>query len=105
MIEAVTQKAGSGGGGGSVLFVEMTKGENLLYSLDKTWKEIKDAFLGGVVIVHLDVETDYEHNEYWYPIIKVQIMHDEELPRYFVMVDTYDFSASNENEYPTYDAN
>lgn len=98
--------AGSSGGGGSVLLVEMTRDENWLYSLDKTWKEIKDAFFSGVVIVHFDDENEYEHYEYWYQILKVQIMHDAEIPRYFVTVsDTYTFATSTETGYPSYDAN
>lgn len=101
MIEAITQKAGSGGGGGSVLFVEMTKDENDIFSLDKTWKEIKDAFSSGVVIVHFDDE----HYEHWYPISNLQIMHDEESPTYIVRVDIYEFLTTSENDYPSYDSN
>lgn len=51
MIEAVTQKAGSGGGGGSVLIVEGTW-DNSILTLNKTWKEIHDAVLAGSVVLY-----------------------------------------------------
>lgn len=50
MIEAVTQKADSGGGG-SVVVVEGTWDGTIL-TLNKTWKEIHDGLLAGSMFVY-----------------------------------------------------
>lgn len=60
MIEAVTQKAGSGGGGGSFLVTIAWDETTSAYVCDKTYAEIKAAFESGQVVVAFSDPTIYE---------------------------------------------
>jgi hypothetical protein len=61
MIEAVTQKAGSGGGGGGSFLVTIAWDETASkYVSDKTYAEIKAAFESGQSVVAFSDPTIYE---------------------------------------------
>lgn len=49
-LKAIAEVAGSGGGGGLVVHATENSGT---YTLDKTWKEIYDAFSAGKAVVLL----------------------------------------------------
>ena len=61
MIEAVTQKAGSGGGGGGSFLVTITWDDaTSKYVSDKTYAEIKAAFESGQSVVAFSDPNVYE---------------------------------------------
>lgn len=60
MIEAVTQKAGSGGGGGSFLVTIAWDETASKYVSDKTYAEIKAAFESGQSVVAFSDPNVYE---------------------------------------------
>lgn len=103
MIEAVTQKAGSGGGGGSVLIVEGTW-DNSILTLNKTWKEIHDAVLAGSMVVYnRELREGYILTSGVYCCNNA---HDSD-DSYSVVFGEGDirFTASSETGYPMYDFN
>ena len=61
MIEAITQKAGSGGGGGGSFLVTITWDDTTSeYVCDKTYAEIKAAFDSGQAVVAFSDPIIYE---------------------------------------------
>lgn len=61
MIEAITQKAGSGGGGGGSFLVTITWDDTTSkYVCDKTYAEIKAAFESGQAVVAFSDPNVYE---------------------------------------------
>ena len=106
MIAAITA-LGAGGGGG-VLDVtcsieQGTHGETT-YTLNKTWKEIHDAFTAGTDVIVTSDNGVYISREVIYSIGKPSESSEEEY--YFVDFGTgmnvKELSANNENGYPTY---
>lgn len=64
VINTMDASGGSGGGGALNITLSVTTGEHseTIYRLDKTWREIKDAFIAGKVIiftVELEGTTEY----------------------------------------------
>lgn len=109
MIEAITQKADSGGGGGdSVLIVEVnvdpSDNKNVL---GKTWKEIKDAFCTHGAIVHEVFVGDVRQDD-WYPINWIQESDGGGTNVYFLQYGAgysqKTFVTDNENGYPKSDS-
>lgn len=100
MIEAVTQKAGSGGGGGSVLIVEGTL-DNSLLTLNKTWKEIHDGLLGGSVVVY----KQEQHEAYIYTsgVYGCTQVYDDEGSYTVDFGNSLSLVTSSETGYPSYD--
>ena len=76
MIDYIEDVAGSGGGGGSVEDFSITATwdvEAERYYLDKTWKEIKDAFVAGNRCIVTSVEV-YSGETYSETITKVGLV-------------------------------
>lgn len=82
--------ATAGGSGGGVLVVTATEDDNLI-TLDKTWKEIKDAFLTtGAVIVYNDGSN------------VVAISQVDQEGQYFVLAsNNEEYAAESESSYPS----
>jgi len=93
---------GGGGGGGSVLIVNVTVDEGIRV-LDKTWKEIKDAYVGGVFIVVYDNKLTNPAIESFDDIISIFSEVDGEDIYYSVLFGQGTlFEAMSEDEYPVY---
>lgn len=69
--------------------------------LDKTWKEIYDAFiLGNTILVH---EED-EHNNI-YRIVPMVTINDNQYNVYVTSDYSMQYTANSENDYPFYSYN
>lgn len=107
MDQIIMAKGGSGGGGGGgasvlVITVDISTG-----TLDKTWKEIHDAYISGGAVVHVEYSqgTPGEATNYdtYASVSQVQIVEDEMLgtTEYWVMdFSNNSFVAYTETGYP-----
>ena len=102
MIEAITQKAGSGGGGGggSVLIVEGTW-DNSILTLNKTWKEIHDAALAGSVVLYK--EEPHEGYIITSGVFYCSQVYNEGSAYTVYCGNNGSFTTSSETGYPSYD--
>lgn len=99
MIEAITQKAGSGGGG-SVLIVEGTW-DNSILTLNKTWKEIHDGVLAGSVVLYKEEPHGaYIHTSGVYGCTQV---YDDDGSYTVDFGKSISFTTSSETGYPSND--
>ena len=96
--------AGAGGGGAGILLLHDTDGV-----LDKTFKEINDAFNAGVLPVviydgHLWYLDSVPNAEYFYFGVKAINLTEhvvEQTKSYYIY--SRDYAAESENSYPEYD--
>ena len=88
---------GGGGGGGGRLMVNVTT-EGGISTLDKTWKEIRDAFVSGATVILNDINAD-TYNTYMQII---SVTHRVSAGNYVVTdgLDT-DYVTNTENGYPS----
>ena len=90
---------GGGGGGGGALVVNVVI-EGSIYTLDKTFSEIKSAYSSGLVIVK--TETDYSTSNAL--VIALNEVPDDEFPSYAVTIGTQEqFSTYEVDGYPSYE--
>lgn len=99
-IDAI-EEGGGGGGGGAVLIVNGSDDVEVMV-LDKTWKEIKDAFIAGTSVLIHYADTEFEDNRY---VLVDGITHNGE--QYYVYVNSSiggadSFATLSENGYPEY---
>lgn len=90
-----------GGGGGAALIVNGSDDVEVM-ALDKTWKEIKDAFIAGTSVLIHYADNEWEDNRY---VLVDGIGHNGE--QYYVYVNSSiggadSFATLNENGYPEY---
>lgn len=86
--------------GGGVLIITSTEDDEHQYDiLDKTFAEIKEAFLSGInCLVHMDHSISSE----WYSVSYIDIMDDSSTVQYDVNFGSnYRYTTTNENGYPT----
>lgn len=110
---ATTEKwenGAGGGGGGGAMVVSVTKtksGDDNIYTLNKTWKEIKDALEAGTSVAIIRTNTDYVM---WYYVYGASLLIntyliDDANPAgnsYESAVQSDDpFAADSENGYPS----
>lgn len=115
-VESIASSEGGGGGGTISMMVTIT-GNNEVYTLSKTWKEIFDCMsAGGTVFLKYDDEyTDVQDETVVYNFGQVLtvtgVSYDEGMTSYTVYADSIrdarasKFTASTPNDYPSYDAN
>lgn len=84
---------GMGGGGGLVVKSEVS-GEDFV--LDKTWKEIKDAFASGGSVV---IDTTAEAEEGSFSAVAVNLVSFAN-DSYYLIAEAYEYSTESENGYP-----
>jgi hypothetical protein len=95
--------SGGGGGGAEPLIVNTSvtlEDPNRVFTMDKTWKEIRDAFPN--VYIH-DEDDDRES---WLSIRNIGV-YEESGSRSYIVYDPFDtaYQAESENGYPTYEEN
>ena len=96
------------GGGGALTIgcIITTSGNKTYYTLDKTWKEIHDAYVGGtpcVVSITSD-EGEGTTGNYMYLVTNVTSITYDEYPEdnSYGVYAYYDFSCGSESGYPQY---
>lgn len=92
--------SGGGGGGGNALIIQNNNG-----TLDKTFKEIKDAMLDGTSVLLCQVTDEGQANEALnYEPITIIVPNDPMQMNYQVGgLGTYAwYSTQDENDYPVY---
>lgn len=94
---------GGGGGGGSPLLIHATYDESeQTTTLDKTWREIKDAYLSVGCIV-----DNSQYNDYWkkwdYSYKPLKSVDSSDENSYYVRTfDGMDFRTTSEDGYPLF---
>ena len=97
--------SGGGSGGGGVTIVNITE-DNHVYTMDKTWGEIDEAFQSGAVVAVLELQTPGIGDE-THKISVVSVSQDAE--QYYVNLTQRaglilgTFLASTEDDYPVFD--
>lgn len=97
-LQAIIDNGGGGGGGGGVLIVNTTVGDSTI-TMDKTYAEIKSAFMNGLVIC---IQSAYGGHS----MALVTFVYDDEEECDVDVFDaknndTFEFTCSSVNDYPT----
>lgn len=100
-INAITSVAGSSGGGGEVFIIEVEKTESAS-TLNKTWKEVKDAFISGDICIIVEPSSEVTNR---FMVISVTDVHNDIIGDEYVVAingteQTYSFATNSENGYP-----
>ena len=93
----VDSAGGGGGGGGSVLVVNVEE-DGTLWTCDKTWKEIHDAFLTGSVVLNLPANTEGDCR--LVTVFGVDIRDERYSVKYYDGYGDQLLSTNSENGYP-----
>ena len=80
---------------GSALLITITSGDNSMATMDKAWKEIYDAFMGGIPCIATYDQSYSTHN---YLVTDVYTQGES----YEVTVGDYSYYTNSENDYPQY---
>jgi hypothetical protein len=93
--------SGSSGGGGVALIVNGSDDAEVIV-LDKTWEEIKDAFIAGTSVLIHYADTEWADNQY---VLVNGIANNS--GQYYVYLNSAvcgvdSFTASSEDSYPEY---
>ena len=88
--------------GGGVLIVNVNTGESA-GTLDKTWKEIHDAYTNGTtVVVHMAItNVDDGVEDHFDSIVSVSKYIYEDGSTYQINTFVTEYDASSEDEYPS----
>lgn len=95
-----TLSGGGGGGGGAGMVVNVPFDE-LLWTMDKTWTEIKDAIAAGSnVVVHVE-DTEYVQDEYG---VVTCVVNNSGTYYVYVLLEgsEYQFYCTSGSESPSY---
>ena len=101
------EEGGSGGGTSTLKVIISNTGSTMV--MDKTWKEIHDAYLsGGVVFECRTGAPEYDEDYSWYSVGTMVYHHDLKYDDGdYYTIDVNDgnntqYRASSENDYPEY---
>ena len=86
---------GMGGGGGLVVKSEVS-GEDFV--LDKTWKEIKDAFASGGSVI-IDISAQFNDDQVQFSAVAVMSVMISD-GSYYVSTGDYQYLTDSEDGYP-----
>ena len=100
-LDAIAKSGGGGGssgGGGLKVGVNVTEsGDNTIYTLDKTWKQISDAIESGNIPYMIDYENGFVNT-----LSSIRTYeHDSGMG--YVVEFNHEYQTDSENGYPTYE--
>lgn len=67
-------------------------------TLDKTWKEIKTAFLNGLNVI---LDNSYENDEIYINLVRVELGANIYYVDFYDGSDNLRYSTNSENDYPS----